>query len=90
MGIEYMITISEWAAQADDHIALSLTRERTDFTDRDRQMLEMLRPRSLQAFLNDREREDSGILARHLGLSPREAEVLLWSRAARRAPNSSR
>jgi len=52
MGIEYLMTVSAKTAQTDDHIALSLSRERSDFSERDGQMLEMLRPHFLQAFLN--------------------------------------
>jgi DNA-binding CsgD family transcriptional regulator len=52
IGIEHLVTIPVKTPQADDHIAISLSRERTNFSERDREMLELLRPHFIQAHIN--------------------------------------
>jgi DNA-binding CsgD family transcriptional regulator len=53
MGIEHLLTVSgPIAGNRDEHIALSLSRERSDFSERERRLLGMLRPHLLQIYSN--------------------------------------
>jgi len=50
--IEYLIAAPHILAGTNDHIALALGRERTDFGERERELLDLLQPHFLQAYRN--------------------------------------
>jgi DNA-binding CsgD family transcriptional regulator len=92
MHAEYLVCIASPRYEG-GQFALTLSREHTDFNDRERALLTMLQPHFVQAYENAREitalkreadalhneiDENPKILEHALGLSGREANVLFW------------
>ncbi len=90
--IEYLLAVANIVPNTDDHIALSLGRERTDFGERERQLMDLIRPHFVQAYLNaravSRQRLAVDKSLQELGESSNAAIVLIQAAATYVSPRA--